>query len=163
MLHVLIRFIVAIVLLQAGVGMAQGVPPHDRLTFVFGPYVYHYHNNDDHNDFPWLTGLEWGPRGSWVDFGAVFFRNSFEQSSVYAYAGKRWFPGDDEQGVYVKVTGGPLYGYRGEYEDKVPLNRNGLAWAIIPGLGYQYRSVDVQFVFLGGAALLLTFGYDFTR
>ncbi len=158
------RLIGAILLLYAVTAAAEDSPPRDRLTFVFGPYVYHYHDDSDHQDLPWLTGLEWGPQGSWVDFGTVYFRNSFNQPSVYAYVAKRWFPGvDDDQGVYLKMTGGPLYGYRGEFEDKVPFNNNGLAWAIIPGIGYQYRAFDAQLVFLGTAALLLTFGYDFSK
>jgi len=158
------RIIGAVLLLHAFAATAdEPVSDSDRLTLVFGPYVYHFHDDASHNDQPWLTGLEWGPRGSWVDFGAVYFKNSFSQPSVYAYAAKRWFMNDDEQGVYVKVTGGPLYGYRGQYEHKVPLNHNGLAWAVIPGVGYQYHSVDAQLVFLGTAALLVTFGYDFSK
>jgi hypothetical protein len=158
------RLIGAIFLFYAAACAAEEPASKDRLTFVFGPYVYHYHENPAHNDKPWLTGLEWGPQGSWVDFGAVYFRNSFDQPSVYAYISKRWFPGiNDDQGAYLKLTGGPLYGYRGQYEDKVPFNHNGLAWAIIPGIGYQYRAVDAQLVFLGDAALLLTFGYDFSK
>jgi len=136
-----------------------------RLTFVFAPYVYHYHYDANHVNTPWLTGLEWDPPGSWLglEYGAVYFRNSFAQPSVYAYAGKRWFAGSDDQGAYLKVTAGPLYGYRGQYQDKVPFNHDGLAIAAIPGIGYQYGKVDVQFVFLGTAALLLTFGYDFSK
>ena len=157
------RLIGAFLLLYATAPAAQEPAPDGRLTFVFGPYVYHYHYDPSHNNEPWVTGLEWGPRGSRLDYGAVYFRNSFDQGSVYAYAGKRWFRDDDEQGVYLKLTAGPLYGYRGQYEDKVPYNHNGLAWAIIPGIGYQYRAVNAQFVFLGTAALLFTFGYDLPK
>lgn len=157
------RLIGAIFLFYAAACAAEEPASNDRLTFVFGPYVYHYHYDAKHDNVPWVTGLEWEPHGSWLNYGAVYFRNSFSQPSVYAYAGKRWFPGDDEQGLYVKLTAGPVWGYRGQYEDKVPFNHNGLGWAIIPAIGYQYRAVDVQFVFLGGAALLLTFGYDFSK
>jgi len=136
-----------------------------RLTFVFAPYVYHYHYDPNHTNTPWLTGFEWTPPGSWhgLEYGAVYFRNSFAQPSVYAYVGKRWFAGSDDQGAYLKVTAGPLYGYRGQYENKVPFNHDGLAAAIIPGLGYQYGKLDVQFAILGSAALLLTFGYDLPK
>jgi hypothetical protein len=157
------RIIGAIFLFHAATSAAEEPASNGRLTFVFGTYVYHYHYDPSHDNKPWLTGLEWEPRGSRLDYGAAYFRNSFNQPSVYAYASKRWFPGDDEQGVYLKLTGGPLYGYRGQYEDKVPFNHNGLAWAIIPAIGYQYRAVDAQLVFLGNAALMLTFGYDFSK
>jgi hypothetical protein len=154
----------ALLLSAISAGAADDDPPYSRLTVQFGPYVYHYHDNADHNDKPWLVGIEWGPENSWVDVGAVYFRNSFNQDSVYAYVGKRWFiMGERDKGTYLKITGGPLYGYTGQYEDKVPFNHNGLGWAIIPGIGYQYKAVDAQLVFLGTAALLVTFGYDFYR
>ena len=160
------RIICALLLLFYVAGTQAEEPgsdTRDRLTFVFGPYVYHYHYDVNHNDTPWLTGFEWGPQGWWADIGAVYFENSFSQPSVYVYAAKRWFVRDDEQGPYLKLTGGPLYGYRGQYENRVPFNHNGLAWGIIPGIGYQYHSVDAQLVILGTSALLLTFGYDFSR
>ncbi len=153
----------AIVLFYAAACAAEEPASDDRLTFMFGPYVYHFHYDAKHDNQPWLTGLEWEPSGSWLDYGVAYFRNSFSQPSVYAYVGKRWFRDDDEQGIYLKLTGGPMYGYRGQYEHKVPYNSNGLAWAIVPGVGYQYRAVDVQFVFLGAAAVLLTFGYDLPK
>lgn len=142
-----------------------GLQPNkeERLTLMFGPYVHHYDYDPNHIDTPWLTGLEWGPQGSWLDYGAAFFRNSFNQPSVYVYAGKRWFVRDEPQGAYLKLTAGPLYGYRGQYEDKVPFNHGGLALAIIPGLGYQYHAFNAQVVLLGTAAWLLTFGYDLPR
>ena len=157
------RLIGGIFLFYAATSAAEEPASDGRLTFIFGPYVHHFDYDPNHIDEPWLTGLEWEPRGSRVDYGTVFFRNSFDQPSVYAYVGKRWFRNDDEQGLYLNLTGGPLYGYRGQYEDKVPFNYHGLAWAIIPGIGYQYRAVNAQLVFLGTAALLFTFGYDLSK
>ena len=157
------RLIGAIFLFCAATSAAEEPASSGRLTFMFGPYVHHFDYDPNHVDEPWLTGLEWEPRGSRLEYGAAYFRNSFDQPSVYAYAGKRWFHDDDEQGFFLNLTGGPLYGYRGQYEDKVPFNYNGLAWAIIPGIGYQYRAVNAQLVFLGTAALLFTFGYDLSK
>jgi hypothetical protein len=137
--------------------------PNGRLTLVFGPWLYHYTDNSEHNNAPWLTGLEWGPEDFPVDFGAVYFRNSFYQDSAYVYIGKRWFWKERDDGLYLKLTGGPLYGYRGQYEHKVPFNHNGLGFAIIPGIGYQYKAIDAQLVVLGTAALMVTFGYDFWK
>jgi hypothetical protein len=158
------KLIGLVFLLAATAAAADEDLPYSRLTVQFGPYVYHYNNDASHNELPWLAGLEWGPEGSWLDVGAVYFRNSFYQDSVYAYVSKRWFVmGERDKGTYLKVTGGPLWGYRGEFEHKVPFNHNGLGWAIIPGIGYQYRAVDAQLVFLGTAALMVTFGYDFYK
>jgi hypothetical protein len=134
----------------------------DRFTLMVGPFVYHTHHGH-HNDLPWLTGLEWQPAGYPVEFGAAYFRNSFYQDSVYVYVGKRWPLSDDYQGLFFNLTGGLLYGYRGEYEDKVPFNHNGFALAVIPGLGYQYRAFNAQFAVLGSAGFVITFGFDFPR
>ena len=143
-------------------GGSAGAGDMGRLTLVVAPYVYHTHGGH-HNDTPWLAGLEWLPAAHQVELGAAYFRNSFYQDSVYLYVGKRWFISDNEQGPFVHLTGGPLYGYRGAYEDKVPFNHHGFGLAIIPSIGYQYRSVNVQLVALGTAGLLFTFGYDFPR
>ena len=174
----LIRFIFLVFAITSSfrVGASESVPDQnppsvaslkmpaqrDRLTLVIGPYVWHTHTGD-HNDIPRLVGLEWEPAAYPVEFGVAYFRNSFYQDSVYAYVGKRWFLSDDGDGFFVHLSGGPLYGYRGEYEDKVPFNHHGVGVAIIPGIGYQYRSVSAQVVVLGTAALMITFGYDFKR
>jgi len=157
------RLIGVIFLVYAVTAIADEPDSSGRLTFFLGPYVQHFHYDVNHNNQPRMTGLEWEPRGSWLDYGAALFRNSFDQPSVYAYAGKRWFPGDDGQGLFLNLSAGPLYGYRGQYEDKVPFNHNGLSLAIIPAIGYQYRAVNAQVVILGSAALLFTFGYDFSK
>lgn len=154
---------ILLVLATTTAAAEDSAAPNGRLTLVFGPWLYHYSDNSEHNNAPWLTGLEWGPEGWPVDIGAVYFRNSFYQDSVYAYVGKRWFWKERDDGLYLKLTGGPLYGYRGQYEHKVPFNHNGLGVAIIPGIGYQYRSFDAQLVILGTAALMVTFGYDFWK
>ena len=141
---------------------AQEVFSTERLTLVFGPYVRHMHGGE-HNDTPYLTGLEWEPTGSPVEYGAVYFKNSFYQDCLYVYVGKRWFAAETKQGLYLNLSGGPLYGYRDEYEKKIPFNHNGLGLAIIPAIGYQYHRVNAQLVILGTAGLMATFGYDFPR
>ena len=131
----------------------------DQLMLQIGPYVYHHDNDTDHNNEPMLVGVEWESASRW-EIGASYFKNSFDQPCVYLYAGKRWFLRSGDEGFFVKLTGGPLYGYKDPYEDKVPLNDNGLGFAIIPGIGYQYKRANAQLVILGTAAVMLTFGYD---
>jgi hypothetical protein len=134
----------------------------DHVMLQAGPYVYHRNYDINHNDVPLMVGVEWESASRW-EFGASYFKNSFYQPSMYIYAGKRWFLGSEANGFYFKLTGGPLYGYKGPYEDKVPLNHGGLAPAVIPGIGYQYQRASAQLVFLGTAGLMLTFGYDFWK
>src|SRR5258706_1484749 len=107
------KLIGLVFLLVATAAAADEDLPYSRLTLVFGPYVYHYHNDPSHNDLPWLTGVEWAPEGSWLDVGAVYFRNSFYQDSGDGYASKRWFIiGEHAKRTYLKLTVGHLRGYR---------------------------------------------------
>jgi hypothetical protein len=133
-----------------------------RLTLQISPYVYHVHSGA-HNDVPRMIGLEWEPAGSFLEYGATYFRNSFYQDSAYVYAGKRWFFEDNHQGFYFNVSGGLMYGYRGENADKVPFNHNGFGLAVIPAVGYQYGSFNTQLVLLGLAGVMITFGFDLPR
>jgi len=134
----------------------------DQVMLQAGPYVVHWNRSTDHNDWPWLVGVEWESASHW-EIGAAYFRNSFNQPSTYIYAGKRWFLHSENQGLYAKLTGGPLYGYREPYEDKIPVNFNGLGLAVLPAIGYQYQRATTQIVFVGSAGVMVTFGYDFWK
>ncbi len=134
----------------------------DQVMLQTGPYVVHWSSSTDHNNWPWLVGVEWESASRW-EIGAAYFRNSFDQPSWYIYAGKRWFLHSENQGLYAKLTGGPLYGYRDPYEDKIPVNHDGLGLVVLPAIGYQYQRANAQIVFIGSAGIMLTFGYDFWK
>ena len=131
----------------------------DHVMLQFSPRIVHFNYNPNHNNLPWLVGAEWESASRW-EVGVAYFKNSFYQPSEYVYVGKRWFLESINENLYVKLTGGPLYGYKGQYEDKVPFNRNGLAVAIVPAIGYQYGRANAQIVIFGTAGLMFTFGYD---
>jgi phage major head subunit gpT-like protein len=64
--------------------------------------------------------------------------------------------------LFVKVTAGILYGYVGQYKDKVPLNHGGFSPAIIPSIGYRLTERDsVQVKVLGTAGLMFSYGRSF--
>ena len=63
--------------------------------------------------------------------------------------------------VYLTMTGGLLQGYRGEYRDKIPLNRFGVAPVIIPSVGTHYGPVAAELVLLGFNAAMVTTGVRF--
>ncbi len=134
----------------------------DRIMIQYGPYAHHFSKNPDHNNTPNLVGIELENPSRFL-VGASFFMNSFNQESGYIYFGKRWFFGQGGQGFYGKLTAGPLIGYRGEYEDKVPLNYNGLSPGVVPALGYQYRRANAQFIVFGASGFLITFGFDISQ
>lgn len=121
-------------------------------------YTRHFSSDSDHNDHQHLIGLERNEASGLV-YGAASFRNSFEQDSAYAYIGKRYESADYP--VYVKITGGLIYGYRGEYRDKIPLNRFGIAPAIIPSVGVHFGPVTTELVLLGTSATMVNVGVRF--
>lgn len=70
------------------------------------------------------------------------------------------FPGHPR--LTAKLTAGIIYGYKGEYADKVPLNHNGYSPGLIPTLGYQMTARDsLQFMVLGNAGCTLGYSRSF--
>ncbi|EJM13520.1 hypothetical protein PMI21_04147 [Pseudomonas sp. GM18] len=121
-------------------------------------YTRHYSPDPEHNNNQDLIGLEREEASGWL-FGGATFRNSFSQRSYYAYAGQRYESADYP--VYIKLTGGVVEGYHGKYQDKIPLNRFGVAPAIIPSLGVHYGPVAAELVLLGFNAVMVTTGVRF--
>ncbi|NWA04243.1 sn-glycerol-3-phosphate transporter [Pseudomonas gingeri] len=121
-------------------------------------YTRHYSPDPEHNNRQDLIGLERHEASGWV-YGAATFRNSFSQRSYYGYVGQRF--DSSRYPLYAKVTGGLLQGYRGEYRDKIPLNRLGVAPVIIPSVGAHYGPLATELVFLGFNAAMITTGVRF--
>ncbi len=121
-------------------------------------YTQHFSPDPQHNNNQDLINLERNEASGLV-YGGATFRNSFSQRSYYVYAGKRYDIGDSP--FYMKVTAGALQGYRGKYRDKIPLNRYGVAPAIIPSVGVHFGPVASELVLLGFNAAMLTAGVRF--
>ena len=150
------RLLIVALLLLGGAAMAE-----DDGGFWYlqtSVYTTHWSNDPEHNNHQELIGLERN-RADGVVWGGATFKNSFSQRSHYVYAGKRF----DWEGTpfYAKVTGGALQGYRGEYRDKIPLNRFGVAPAIIPSVGAHLGPVGAELVVLGNAAAMINVGVRF--
>jgi hypothetical protein len=151
------RGLMGSVLLLAGWlpnAMAEG----ERWYLQTSAYTRHFSPDPEHNNRQRLIGLEREDAGGWL-WGGATFRNSFDQRSVYAYGGKAWR--HDDWPVYAKLSAGLLHGYRGEYRDKIPLNRFGVAPAVIPAVGYGLGPVGVEAVLLGANAMMINVGYGF--
>lgn len=148
-----------LLLLSAPMAMAQDTTKDTGSWYLqTSLYTKHYSPDPDHNNHQDLIGLERDQASGWL-FGAATFRNSFSQRSYYAYAGKRYESADYP--VYIKLTGGLLEGYKGDYQDKIPLNRFGVAPVIIPSLGAHYGPVAAELVLLGFNAAMVTTGLRF--
>ena len=138
------------------------ITPGDVFMVQVSPYTIHFDKGPEHTSYPWLIGVEWQDKSRWLA-GYSYFNNSFDQKSHYIYGGY-WFPlGENYRNWYIKLTGGLIIGYKEPFEDKLPVNYNGVAPVIIPGLGYKYDRFNAQINFLGANGLMLTFGYDLFR
>ncbi|AMB84171.1 sn-glycerol-3-phosphate transporter [Pseudomonas agarici] len=154
--------ITALALLLGSTGIAhaaQQAPQEKGFWYAqTSLYTRHYSPDPEHNNRQDLIGLERHETSGRM-YGAATFRNSFSQRSYYGYIGQRYdssrFP------LYAKVTGGLLQGYRGEYRDKIPLNRLGVAPVIIPSVGAHYGPLATELVFLGLNAAMITTGVRF--
>ncbi|MFJ2388120.1 sn-glycerol-3-phosphate transporter [Pseudomonas koreensis] len=154
------RLLAALLLIPTGHALAEDDAEKDQGFWYAQTSVYtrHYSPDPEHNNHQDLIGIERNQASGWV-FGGATFRNSFRQRSNYAYVGKRY--DSSEYPVYLKVTGGLLQGYRGDYKDKIPLNRYGVAPVIIPSVGTHYGPLAAELVFLGANAAMVTSGVRF--
>ena len=127
----------------------------DRYGLILSPYTYHFDPSDEHKHV-WLIGIE-REREDFSLAGISYFSNSFGQPSAYISPwGKIYRNLLDQPQLYAKLTAGLLYGYRGKYEDKVPLNYNGFSPAIVPALGWETAGrFQTQINFLGLNAIML--------
>ncbi len=138
-----------------------GAPePAHRGEFTFSPYTIHWSSNPEHKPVVLVALDEQLPGGRLC--GISLFSNSFGQPSTYLYAGQQFNQLLGQPGLFLKVTAGILYGYVGQYQNKVPLNRHGFSPAIIPSLGYQLTTHDsVQVQLLGTAGVMFSYGRRF--
>lgn len=134
----------------------------DLLMVQAAPDVIHYSNDPDHADHSWLVGLEWQSAENWLG-GAAYFNNSFDQKSQYIYFGKVWPVEAVNENLYVKLTGGLLLGYKKPYENKIPINWDGVGLGALPAIGYKFGDASIQINFLGTAGVMFTFGYDLLK
>ena len=139
----------------------KGAPePAHRGEFTFSPYTLHWSNSPEHKHVVLVALDEQLPGGRLC--GVSLFSNSFGQPSTYVYAGQQFNQLFGQPQLFLKVTAGIMYGYVGEYQNKVPLNYRGFSPALIPSVGYKLSEHDsVQVKLLGTAGLMFSYGRQF--
>lgn len=138
-----------------------GAPePTHRGEFTFSPYTYHFSYSAEHKPVVLVALDEQLPGGRFC--GISFFSNSFGQPSTYVYVGQQFNGLFDNPRLFIKVSGGIIYGYVGKYQNKVPLNNHGFSPGVIPSIGYNFSEHDsVQMQTLGNAGLMFSYGHKF--
>ncbi len=123
-------------------------------------YTTHFNHDPEHNNDSQLIGLDYylSEDRDWL-VGGNTFRNSWDQRSVYLYAGRRfdWV----ENRLYGKLTAGVLWGWRGEHQDAILFNQLGVAPAIIPAVGVQAGRFTSEFIIFGINGLMINIGAYF--
>lgn len=129
-------------------------------TLTLAPVVYHWRYDPDHKP-AFIVTLERHVADHRF-YGLSLFRNSFAQPSTFAYVGWRWDQLLGQPQLSVKLAAGVIYGYVGQYEDKVPFHWNGFFPAAVPSLGYRFGPRDsLDLMVLGTAALAFGYSHDF--
>ncbi|MBE2244235.1 MAG: hypothetical protein IAE86_15890 [Burkholderiaceae bacterium] len=129
--------------------------PIGKWDLIVSPYTVHFHPSDDHK-YVYSLGLLRRLDNNWVA-GGIAFSNSFGQPSAYAFVGQRFVNPFGWNKWYLQWTGGLLYGYVGEFKDKVPFNNNGFSPGFVPSIGYQFTDrVYLELDLLGNSALMFT-------
>jgi len=121
----------------------------------FSPYTLHFHPSSDHKPVVSI-GLVKALEGNWNAGGSIF-SNSFGQPSAYLFVGQRYVNPFGWDKWYLQWNAGLLYGYVGEYKDKVPFNYKGFSPGFVPSLGYQFTDkIYGELDLLGNSALMFT-------
>ena len=137
---------------------AENQDHFDHYYLQAGTYT-HYSSSEDHAGPDIFVAAEAVGDNDDI-YGLALFDNSFGQFSQYLYTGKSWNYHGALEGFHTKVTAGLIHGYRGEFQDKIPLNNYGFAPAIIPGVGYSNGHYGADVIMLGLSGLLFTVGMN---
>lgn len=129
----------------------------DRIYLQTSLVNIHFNYDPAHVKYPKLIYGEYHLSDQWL-VGAAAFDNSFGQASQAVFGGWRYRPFPELQPLYLKVLGGVVHGYHGQYRDKIPFNHSGVAPVVLPSVGYCVSRVCSELVIVGGAGLLLTLG-----
>ena len=123
------------------------------------PYTYHYSHDPAHRPVR-MIGVE-RQSADGIVWGGTYFSNSFGQPSAYLYGGQRLNNWSDYTPLFAQWTAGLLYGYKGEYKDKVPFNHGGYSPGAVLSVGWQFTPLySAQLNVLGNSALMFQVSVD---
>jgi hypothetical protein len=134
-------------------------PGQGHWRLAFSPFTHHWSFDEQHRPV-YALALERQRVDGWLA-GASHFRNSFGQPSAYVYMGWRSASLAEIEPLFWQWSAGVLYGYRGEFSRKVPLNAGGFSPGALLSLGWQAnRRSSVLLHALGDAGVMLQWSWD---
>jgi hypothetical protein len=140
-------------------GVAAGPPEVASWRAVFSPLAVHFSSSPNHKPVV-LLGMERERPDGIVGGGAVF-SNSFGQPSAYVFGGQRLYRWSRWDPLYAEWSAGLIYGYVGQYKNKVPLNYEGFSPGLTVGLGWQFTPTFAgQIHLLGNAGMIFSVSVD---
>ena len=143
---------------QADDGPGLLGPGHWRA--LVSPFSLHFRYSPEHK-YVWALGVERQRDDNWLA-GASYFSNSFGQPSAYLYVGKRYPQIFGQPELFAQWSAGLLYGYRGQYKNKVPLNYRGFSPGALVSLGWQFsQQTSATVHMLGDAGMMVQLAYEF--
>lgn len=132
-----------------------GAPGFWRATA--SPFTQHVHNKPEFQ-YVWGVGVERQRDDHWL-YGLAYISNSFGQDCGYLYLGQQYPDLLEEPKFYFQWSAGVLYGYKGQYQHRVPLNQNGFAPGLVLSLGWQFDESVAMQVNKAGSAFMLQLSY----
>ncbi len=127
--------------------------------WVVSPFSHHFRPSEEHRQV-WAIGVERQRGDNWIA-GASYFSNSFGQPSSYLYVGKRFPTLFDHPQWFGQASAGLMYGYRGKFQHKVPLNYRGFSPGALLSMGWQFTPrLATTAHMLGDAGLMFQVSYD---
>jgi len=136
-------------------GVPIGLPDAARWRFVFSPFALHYSGDSNHKPVVLIGAERERPDG--IVWGGSLFSNSFGQPSAYVFGGQRLYHWSSWDPLFAEWSAGLLYGYVGQYKNKVPLNYKGFSPGITAGVGWQFTpTLAGQVHLLGTSGVLLS-------
>jgi len=122
--------------------------------------MVHFNPNLAHKPV-WAVAIERQRDDHWL-YGGSYFSNSFGQDSGYLYLGRQYPDLLDRPQLFFQWSAGLLYGYKGSFKDKVPLNYKAFSPGATASVGWQFDpQFAAQIALVGTAGLMLQLSHDF--
>ncbi len=135
-------------------------PGHWRLAA--SPGMVHFNRSPpEPYKHVWGVAIERQRDDRWL-YGGSYFSNSFGQDSGYLYLGRQYPDLFDKPQLFFQWSAGLLYGYKGAYADRVPVNYKALSPGLVVSLGWHFDPQWAAMInVVGDAGLMLQLSYDF--